>query len=83
MTPALLAAVLAAPAADFGSALSSALGCLISILLLTAIPLAAYAALQIRRRVGHAGREPGDQVNFRQLGKTPVNGSTPNGGGNP
>jgi hypothetical protein len=83
MIPAFLGATLLAPGADFGSALSSALGCLASLFVLAAIPLVAYAILQVRRRLGRAGREPGDQVNFRQLGKTPVNGGTPNGGGNP
>ena len=78
----LLGAVLSAAGTDFGSALSSALGCLISLFVLAAIPLAAYVVLQLRGRLHRARKEPGDQANFRQLGKTPVNGSTPNGGGN-
>jgi hypothetical protein len=83
MIPAFLVATLSAPGANLASALSSALGFVVSLFVLAAIPLAAYVVLQLRVRLHRAGKERGDEVNFRQLGKTPVNGSTPNGGGNP
>lgn len=83
MIPALLVVVLAVPGPDLGSALSSAVSCFASLIVLVGIPLAAYAALQLRGRLHRAGKERGDQSNLRQLGKTPVNGGAANGGGNP